>query len=139
MSTTDLEAPFSSQLTSTTPLLPSAQRNISQLRSSRDWIDQHIVKIYGEDTAVSRLRHSLQNFLSSKWGHYFVLGLVSLDIAGIFADFLISLHICEHSGEKGFNKKSWVQASSTLGDISLAFSCLFMAELLASVFAFGFR
>lgn len=137
MSTLDSEDIFSLQPTVTTPLLPSAQREISQLRSSGDWIDRYLLKVHGEDTALFRLRLNLQNFLSSKWGHYFVLGLVSLDIAGIFADFLITMHVCEHGKDKGFDRNAWEQVSSVLGDVSFAFSCLFVAELLGSVFAFG--
>ncbi|OAP61053.1 hypothetical protein AYL99_06057 [Fonsecaea erecta] len=122
-----------------TPLLPSDRQFISALHQSQDFIACHIVKVHGEDSAVWKLRHSLQRWLSSKWGHYFVILLVSADICCIFADFLISLHICEHAGEKGFNLKAWERANEALDYASLAFSCLFMAELLGSVFAFGFR
>ena len=137
-STRDIEARGPSQPDSATPLLPSAQQHLSQLRASRDFFDCHIVKIHGEETTVFRIRRRLQDFLASKWGHYFVLCLVSLDVLGIFATFLISLHLCEHGGEKGFNKKPWVQTNAVLGLMSLIFSSLFMAELVASLFAFGF-
>ena len=63
---------------------------------------------------------------------------MTLDIAGIFASFLIDLHICEHSGEKGFERRPWVRSEEVIDAFSLMFSCLFMAELLGSVFAFGF-
>lgn len=122
-----------------TPLLRSDREYIASLRQSRDFIACHIVKIHGEDSWVWDLRQHLQRFLSSKWGHYAVITLVAADISCIFADFLISLHICEHSGDKGFNRKAWEIADDVLDYVSLAFSCLFMAELLASVFAFGFR
>ncbi len=46
-------------------------------------------------------RRETRRFLSSKWGHYFVLGLVSLDVSCIFADFLISLYVCDHKCDKG--------------------------------------
>jgi hypothetical protein len=120
----------------TTPLLRS---DLQQIRSipSNDFIACHIRKIHSDDSWVWRLRHRLQEFLTSKWGHYFVLILVSLDIACIFADFLISLHICEHTGEKSFKRGDWIMLNDVLGFVSLTFSCLFMAELLASVFAFG--
>lgn len=62
--------------------------------------------------------------------------LVTLDVAGIFADFLISLHICEHNGE---DVKVWQRINEGLDILSLVFSCLFMAELLCSIYAFGFR
>jgi len=121
-----------------TPLLASDRRLISSLQQTRDFIACHIVKIHGEDSWVWTLRRKLQQFLSSKWGHYFVIMLVSVDISCIFADFLVSLHICEHSGEKGFNRKGWETTDEVLDYVSLVFSCLFMAELLASIFAFGF-
>ncbi|KAH9810110.1 putative ion transport protein [Teratosphaeria destructans] len=54
-------------------------------------------------------RHKTKHYLTSKTGHYSVLALVS-------------------DGEK---------AQETLGILSLVFSCLFMVELLASVWAFG--
>lgn len=122
----------------TTPLLRSDAQRIRNIPSN-DFIACHVRKIHGDDSWVWRLRRQLQNFLSSKWGHYFVLVLVSLDIACIFADFLISLHICEHSRDKGFRRPDWVLVSDVLGYVSLTFSCLFMAELLGSVFAFGLR
>ena len=67
-----------------------------------------------------------------------MIALVSLDIAGIFASFLIDLHICEHGGDKGFERRPWVRSEEVIDAFSLMFSCLFMAELLGSVFAFGF-
>lgn len=97
----------------------------------------HALKMDGEESYIPRVRRFLRWFLESKYGHYFVIILVSLDIACIFADFLVSLHICEHSKEKGFRKKSWLTAEDTLGAASLVFSSLFMLELLASIFAFG--
>lgn len=119
-----------------TPLLRSTLRQIRSIPSN-DFIACHIRKIHSDDTWVWRLRRHLQAFLTSKWGHYFVLVLVSLDIACIFADFLVSLHICEHTGEKGFKRRDWLMVNDVLGSLSLSFSCLFMAELLGSVFAFG--
>jgi voltage-gated hydrogen channel 1 len=105
-----------------TPLLPS---------------DRHLIFENGA-TIYSTFRARVRAFQASKWGHYTVLLLVSIDVAGIFADFLISLHICEHAHELGFNKKSWQDADDALGVLSLVFSCLFMLELLSSVWAFGF-
>lgn len=40
--------------------------------------------------------------------------------------------------ERPDSEKGWGRAISALGYVSLVFSCLFMAELLASVWAFGF-
>lgn len=120
-----------------TPLLPSDYLHLRTL-SSDDFIACHIRKIHGDESWVWSLRRRLQELLTSKWGHYCVLILVTLDTACIFADFLIALHICEHSREQRFNRRGWNTTISVLEYTSLAFSCLFMAELLGSVFAFGF-
>ena len=83
-------------------------------------------------------RAQTRQFLSSKYGHYAVLLLVSLDVSCIFADFLISLYICDHSCGKGKEANPDLpKAQDVLGIISLVFSCLFMAELVASIWAFG--
>lgn len=123
--------------TVSTPLLPSARPGVTSLSHGLDYVGRHIPKAPGEDSWIWATRRWLQQFLTSKWGHYTVIILVSLDVAGIFADFLISLHICEHVGEKGFHRKQWEQVDDALDIISLVFSCLFMLELLCSVWAFG--
>lgn len=128
---------FNNNATDRTPLLPSDRRYLETLRSSKDFVACHIIKIHGEDSSVWRLRTNLQRFFSSKWGHYFVIALVTLDISCIFADFLISLHMCEHKREKNFPYDDWKLADHVLDYVSLVFSCLFMAELLGCVFAFG--
>lgn len=85
-------------------------------------------------------RKQTRRFLSSKYGHYAVLLLVSLDVSCIFADFLISLYICDHTCDKGESvDKSLPEAQNALGVVSLVFSCLFMVELLASIWAFGLK
>ena len=85
-------------------------------------------------------RRQTRRFLSSIYGHYAVLLLVSMDVGCIFADFLISLYICDHSCGKGDSVgDSLPKAQDALGIVSLVFTCLFMAELLASIWAFGFK
>lgn len=85
-------------------------------------------------------RKQVQRFLTSKYGHYSVLALVSLDVSCIFADFLISLYVCEHSWGNGSHvSKGILDTQTALGIVSFVFSCLFMVELLASIWAFGFR
>ena len=76
-----------------TPLLASDANLISSLHQSRDFLGQHILSVHGEHSWIWKCRNSLQRFLTSKWGHYSVILLVSLDVSGIFADFLISLHM----------------------------------------------
>ena len=84
-------------------------------------------------------RRETQRFLSSKYGHYAILLLVSLDVTCIFADFLISLYVCDHKCEKGESVgKGFRKTQEVLGIVSLVFSSLFMVELVASIWAFGF-
>lgn len=90
-------------------------------------------------------RAQTRRFFTSKTGHYAILLLVSLDVSSIFADFIISLYVCEHtcrgkpySKEPEHSLENISAAQDVLGVISLVFSCLFLAELLASIWAFGF-
>lgn len=82
----------------------------------------------------------VRRFLTSKTGHYAVLLLVSMDVTCIFADFLISLFICEQQCGKNLDAtKTLLEAQEVLEVVSLVFSCLFMAELIACVWAFGLK
>jgi cellulose synthase/poly-beta-1,6-N-acetylglucosamine synthase-like glycosyltransferase len=77
----------------------------------------------------------LQGFLASRTQHFCVLGLVSLDLLGIFADIFINLYTCE----EGEPSPTWDAVRNMLGIAGLVFSCLFMVELILSVWAFGWR
>jgi hypothetical protein len=66
-----------------------------------------------------------------------ILLLVSVDVACIFADFLIELHTCGLKERHQKVDRSWSMAQEVLSVISLVFSCLFMLELIASVLSFG--
>jgi len=83
--------------------------------------------------AARTLRRQTKRYLTSKTGHYSVLLLVTLDVSSIFADFLIEILSCK--GEVA--PKDAEEAQAVLGIISLVFSCLFMLELVASIWAFG--
>ncbi|KXL48938.1 hypothetical protein M433DRAFT_400 [Acidomyces richmondensis BFW] len=86
-------------------------------------------------SVIAKIRRETKHFLTSKTGHYSVLVLVSVDISSIFADIILQLETCErHVPEKDGDK-----ASSILGIFSLIFSCLFMVELIASIWAFGWQ
>ena len=88
----------------------------------------------------SSTRRQTRRFLSSIYGHYAVLLLVSMDVGCIFADFLISLYICDQTCGKGDSVGDGLpKAQDALGIVGLVFSCLFMVELLASIWAFGFK
>ena len=82
--------------------------------------------------AVKRI---VQDFLSSTAQHYTVLGLVSCDLLGIFADIIINLYQCDEDD----TDPKWDDVRNGLGIAGLVFSCLFMLELLGSVWAFGWR
>ncbi|TAQ91537.1 hypothetical protein B7494_g150 [Chlorociboria aeruginascens] len=80
-------------------------------------------------------RQKLQDFLASKAQHYIVLSLVALDLLGIFADIFIALYTCE----EGQPNPTWDKVRDGLGIAGLVFSCLFMVELIMSIWAFGWR
>jgi hypothetical protein len=80
-------------------------------------------------------RSSIHAFLSSKYQHYVVLSLVSFDLLGIFADIIINLYQCD---EKDTDPK-WDDIRNGLDIAGLVFSCLFILELLLSVWAYGWR
>ncbi|KAI9643095.1 hypothetical protein NHQ30_008830 [Ciborinia camelliae] len=83
-------------------------------------------------------RNSLQTFLASRAQHYTVLLLVACDLIGIFADIIINLYQCDNDKE-GKTDPIWNEVREGLGIAGLIFSCLFMVELIASVWAFGWR
>lgn len=87
------------------------------------------------DSTISTARRDTRRYLNSKLGHYAILLLVSLDCACIFLEFVIQILSCEG---KISESKGHV-AEEALGIIGLVFSCLFVLELLASIWAFGFQ
>jgi voltage-gated hydrogen channel 1 len=89
------------------------------------------------DSVFSGLRARTRSFLSSKWGHYLILFMVAVDVACIFADFLIELRVCELRERHQTIDRQWGLAQEALGLVGLIFSCLFMVELIASVLSFG--
>ncbi|KAF7189416.1 Voltage-gated hydrogen channel 1 [Pseudocercospora fuligena] len=110
--------PPSSEQDEHRPLLPSDRIHFAEHSAS---------------SAAASARKQTKRFLTSKTGHYAVLLLVALDISCIFGDLLITSLACEgHIPEKDAEK-----AGEVLGIVSLVFSCLFMVELLASIWSFG--
>jgi len=81
----------------------------------------------------NQIIQSAQVFLSSRAQHYIVLSLVTFDVLGIFADIFINLYQCE----EGDQRPVWDKTREALGTAGLVFSCLFLAELILSVWAFG--
>lgn len=107
---------------------PLLERGSSRYDGSDNTIEEH------RGTFFTRLQASVRDFLCSKLGHYFVFILVSLDVSCIFADIFISLYQCDHDNKID---PAWDITRDVLNVVSLVFSCLFMAELLASIWAFG--
>jgi hypothetical protein len=104
----------------------------SELSSSSSSARFHHVR-----STISHIRHRTQAFLSSKWQHYLVLTFVTLDVSSIFADIFIALYMCEEGRHENPHRLDPVREGLSI--VSLVFSCLFMLELLASVWAFGWR
>lgn len=86
---------------------------------------------------IAQWRRAARDFLSSRRGHYLVLLLVSVDVACTFADFLIELHVCELTKHGSHVAIGWGVTQKVLAIVGLVFSCLFMLELMVTVFSFG--
>jgi len=87
------------------------------------------------DSRISTARLQTRRYLNSKFGHYAILLLVSLDCVCIFLEFIIQIL----SREGRISEPKGHVTEEALGIVGLVFSCLFMLELLASIWAFGFQ
>ncbi|CAC9893457.1 hypothetical protein D6C90_04979 [Aureobasidium pullulans] len=87
------------------------------------------------DSTFSTARRCTRRYLNSKFGHYAILLLVCLDCSCIFGEFVIQILTCE--GRVSESKGDVAQEA--IGIVGLVFSCLFMLELMASIWAFGFQ
>lgn len=85
---------------------------------------------------IQQWRRNSQHYLASKEKHYLILALVGLDVAAILTEILVSLVTCE----TGTEDQPWVdpvlEATKIIG---LVISSLFLAELLSSLWAFGWE
>ncbi|KAI9777515.1 MAG: hypothetical protein M1839_008809 [Geoglossum umbratile] len=115
----------------TEPLLREGQREAAE--DARRQGTQEVPSPSNE-SHIQRVRLAVQRILASKIMHYSVLLMVTLDVSCIFGDIFIDLFTC---GQK-HPDRAWGVAREALGNTSLVFSILFMLELLASVWAFGF-
>lgn len=87
-------------------------------------------------SGYARWQRQTRSFLSSRTKHFVILGLVALDVGAILADIFIALVSCD----LGQKEEEWVEQSrDALHIVGLVFSCLFVLELLVSVWAFGHR
>ncbi|KAI2639013.1 hypothetical protein GGS26DRAFT_587784 [Hypomontagnella submonticulosa] len=82
-----------------------------------------------------RARKATVRLMNSRAKHWVVLVLIILDVAGILTDIFIALITCEI----GIEDDAWVTPTRNgLTIFSLSLSCIFLVELLLSVFADGF-
>ncbi|KAM0229954.1 hypothetical protein ACHAP5_011498 [Fusarium lateritium] len=130
MSSTSIECRHSSL--EQQPLLQYRGRSRLPTLNLEHW---HSHPFKGDRHTIGSTREKTARFLSSKAGHYSVLTLVSLDVLSMIADFILNLFKCE----QGKKSSEWDIALEILGSISLVFSCLFMVELIASIWAFGWK
>ncbi|KAK5688900.1 hypothetical protein LTS10_000879 [Elasticomyces elasticus] len=84
-------------------------------------------------SCISTVRSETKDYLNSPYGHYSILALVSVDVTAIFAELVLDVLICE--GRVPY--KNGTIAQDILGILNMVFSCLFLVELVASVWAFG--
>ncbi|KAI1850236.1 hypothetical protein JX266_004094 [Neoarthrinium moseri] len=83
-----------------------------------------------------KARRDVQRFLSSRAKHWVILTLIVLDVAGILTDIFIALITCELDRRD----EAWVRPTRDgLKNFSLVLSCLFLIELLLSLWAEGPR
>jgi hypothetical protein len=94
---------------------------------------------YARDGTIARWRSDARAFLNSRWGHYLVLLLVTVDVLCILASFLIELHTCELEQGGHYVSPDWEVARDALEWAALVFSSLFMVELIAATLSFGLR
>ncbi len=124
-------------LTLQRPHLPSTMLNAAEQRPVLPSDHVHHTPRPDPDSpstmTITTARNHTKRYLTSKYGHYSVLALVSVDITAIFADLILQLLTCEGR----IPARDGDTASNVLGIFSLIFSCLFMLELVASVWAFG--
>ncbi|KAI1130070.1 hypothetical protein F5Y10DRAFT_236583 [Nemania abortiva] len=83
-----------------------------------------------------RARAQTQRFFSSRAKHRIILGLILLDVAGILTEIFIALITCELHRQD----EAWVTPTQdALAVFALTMSCIFVVELILSVFADGIR
>ncbi|KAL3952949.1 hypothetical protein ACCO45_012892 [Purpureocillium lilacinum] len=84
---------------------------------------------------VTRWRRAGRRMLDSRRKHFLVMGVVTLDVAALLANVFIQLIACEMHQRH----EPWVLAvTDALETAGLVFSSLFMLELAACLFSFGF-
>jgi hypothetical protein len=85
---------------------------------------------------VEDYREGGRRVLASRKKHFLIMAIVVLDVAALLANVFIQLIACEMDQRD----EPWVeQVSEALEITGLVCSCLFIVELGACLFSFGFR
>ncbi|KAK4191143.1 hypothetical protein QBC35DRAFT_402461, partial [Podospora australis] len=112
---------------------PGDDPAVNSSASSADYIGNDYPDIVSTYTVF---RSQARELMSSKAKHYFILGLVTLDVAAILADIFIALVACD----LGLEDEAWVKTTrEILPPFALVLSSVFMVELLVTIWAFGTR
>lgn len=91
-------------------------------------------KINSFSAAYAHRRQQARDVLSSHFKHYFIVALVSLDVTAILAEIFVTLVACDLEQKDA----AWTEiAREVLHPTALVLTCLFVAELSLSVWAFG--
>jgi len=77
-------------------------------------------------------------YLSSRQKHYAVMTLVALDVLAILIDIFITLVTCELGPPEKEHEAPVETVHEVIKVSGLVFSALFLAELIATLWAFGF-
>lgn len=87
-----------------------------------------------------RYRGRARKWLDSKYQHYLLIGLIAIDVSLIFTDIFISLYTCEEGRNRSESTDRRLdRTQEALKIISLVFSCIFLLELLITLWAFGIK
>ncbi|KAI1778382.1 hypothetical protein F4818DRAFT_299896 [Hypoxylon cercidicola] len=91
-------------------------------------------EIWNWKSSYDKAQKATASFMNSRAKHWLILVLIVLDVAGILSDIIIALVTCE----VGIEHDEWVAPTrNSLTIISLSLSCVFLVELLLSVFSDG--
>ncbi|KAJ6104395.1 hypothetical protein N7523_010715 [Penicillium sp. IBT 18751x] len=102
------------------PLL--GERNSGFIRRRHFSLPQH-------EPLIARWRRSARDFLTSRWGHYLVLLLITIDVCCGFSEFLIQLHVCELKQNGHRVEREWGITEQALGVTGLGESLLAAYDL----------
>lgn len=125
------------------PLLGNTRERSNNSNGNSNGADQSFYDDYSDiDEDVSswhwsrRMRRSCARALASRRKHFLIMGIVALDVTTLLANIFIQLIACEtHQADE-----PWVETVTTMLEIlGLAFSTVFMLELLACIYAFGWE